>query len=147
MVLEHLQPIMAIDYDGTITKENDFPNNGVINDNCVEVVNILHNLGVRTILWTCRNGKELESALNHCKLNNIPLDYVNENVDDLFFPTSNKIFAHYIIDDVNVFGYRTWLEVFDEILKHPWLVNKYGKLDSKQLLDEYYADMEQVVNK
>lgn len=32
------------------------------------------------ILWTCREGKELEEAVAWCKENNVPIDYVNENV-------------------------------------------------------------------
>lgn len=54
------------------------------------------------ILWTCREGKELEEAVAWCKENNIPIDYVNENVPARVEKWGNdcrKVSADIYIDD------------------------------------------------
>ncbi|NLL02601.1 MAG: HAD hydrolase family protein [Mollicutes bacterium] len=90
--------IIAVDFDGTIC-EDEFPNIGAIRKNCAEVIKRLQNEGVIVILWTCRQGKHLDSAIRFCHNNGIYPDYINENYPGLPFKTSNKIYADYYIDD------------------------------------------------
>lgn len=54
------------------------------------------------ILWTCREGEELEEAVAWCKENNVPIDYVNENVPARVKKWENdcrKVSADIYIDD------------------------------------------------
>lgn len=54
------------------------------------------------ILWTCREGKELEEAVAWCKENNVPIDYVNESVPARVKKWGNdcrKVGADIYIDD------------------------------------------------
>lgn len=53
-------------------------------------------------MWTCRNGKFLDDAVEWCAARGLFFDAVNDNVDSLSFTTSNKVFAHVYIDDRGV---------------------------------------------
>ena len=96
-------PILAIDFDGTITRDNDFPHIGKIMPEAQEVLQELHEKGCKLILWTCRNGQDLENAVTWCQAWGIPIDYVNENIPEIKFGNP-KIFANYYIDDLNLGG-------------------------------------------
>lgn len=115
------RPILAVDLDGTITRDNDFPNLGPVKKDCIEVLQRLKRWGCIIILWTCRDGKYLTDALNYCKHHGIPIDYANENCSELTFPTSRKIFANYYIDDLNLGGPLSWLEVERIVMQHPYI--------------------------
>lgn len=58
-------------------------------------------LGVRIILWTCREGKDLDVAVKWFNEHNIPLFGVNCNPDIywLTHPTGRKIYADVYVDD------------------------------------------------
>ena len=89
------RPILAVDFDGTITQDNDYPNLGPLKKNCTEVLQRLNKWGCIIILWTCRNSQYLDDAVNYCQINRIPIDYVNENYPELTFRPHPKIFANY----------------------------------------------------
>ena len=96
-----MQKIYAVDFDGTITKENVFPLLGEPNKPVIDHIKQLqkHNI---IILWTCRCGKHLDEAIAFCAEVGIRLDYVNKNVPELIEKYGNdcrKIFADYYIDD------------------------------------------------
>ncbi len=112
--------IIAVDFDGTITKKNIYPNIGEIRDECVDVLARLAGLGCIFVLWTCRTGKELQEARETCQFFNLPIKYFNENVPyieemwhkDTELPknksTVRKVFAHEYLDDANVGGFYGW---------------------------------------
>jgi len=113
------QPIIAVDFDGTITKEHNFQNfsqNDEINPHAVEVLNRLHEKGCRIILWTCREGQTLEEAKIYCNNHSIPIDYYNENVPELHF-TARKVFANYYIDDLHFTKNVNFLELEKAVMK------------------------------
>lgn len=59
-------------------------------------------MGSRFILWTCREGKDLEIALNWCREHGLVFDAVNDNLPEIvqaFGENSRKIFAHEYWDD------------------------------------------------
>ncbi len=101
-----LPPIIAVDFDGTITAENDYHNftmDAPLKRGCVEVLQKLKNKGAKIILYTCREGSDLEQAVEYCKLHNIPIDYVNENVPwliEAWGNNSRKVYADYYVDDL-----------------------------------------------
>ena len=63
--------IIAVDYDGTCTTKNDFPNVGEIRDGLKYCVDRLKENGNVLILWTCRHDEKLEEAKNHLIENGI----------------------------------------------------------------------------
>lgn len=90
--------IIAYDFDGTIV-ENAFPEIGDIKEDVVKEIREEKEKGSIIILWTCRSGEFLEDAVKFCKVNNIPIDYANENIPELDFETSRKIYADRYVDD------------------------------------------------
>ncbi len=99
---------IAVDFDGTLCKHT-FPGIGPIEEKHEKVIKFLEKHkanGSTIILWTCREdceeGKFLTDAVNWCKKNAIPIDYVNENAPDLGLPimfASRKVLADLYIDD------------------------------------------------
>lgn len=70
--------VIAVDFDDTIAK-TEYPK---IIDPIPETIKFLREAkenGAEIILNTCREGKELQEALNWCKENNVPIDRANEN--------------------------------------------------------------------
>lgn len=60
--------------------------------------------GAKIILWTCRTGKELDTAVDVCEKVGIHFDAINNNVQeaiDEFGGDSRKIFAHEYWDDLS----------------------------------------------
>lgn len=112
-------PVLAIDFDGTITDRNEFPEANKIKKDCKDVLTRLHDRGCTHILWTCRTKSTLDNAVKYCKDNNIPIDYVNENIPDIQDFAYPKIFANEYIDDANIGGFLGWLEI-EKII-----INKY----------------------
>jgi hypothetical protein len=112
------KPIIAVDFDGTITRRSTFPRKPKkeeLADNCIEVLQRLHDAGCEIILWTCRAGKELLDAITFCAEVGIPLDYVNTPTKECYevwgnLYESRKVFANYYIDDFNLGGFPGWLE-------------------------------------
>lgn len=98
MNYEESRPIVAVDFDGTLTS-NEFPDIGEINNNVVNWVRERKDNGATIILWTTRQNKKLQEALDFCDKEDIPIDYVNQNVPWLPFNTSQKIFADIYLDD------------------------------------------------
>jgi hydroxymethylpyrimidine pyrophosphatase-like HAD family hydrolase len=91
--------ILAIDFDGTLIKnEKDYVPRAFLPE-AKEVVNWAHEKGCFIIIWTCRSGKMLQPAIDFLKNNDVKFDKVNENYPQVGFETSNKIYADFYIDD------------------------------------------------
>lgn len=97
---------IAVDFDGTLCK-HEFPNIGIIEGRNQRVINYIRDKkvkGATIILWTCREDLEerkyLTEAVEWCKNNNIPIDFVNEYPMASFkgFAT-RKVCADIYIDD------------------------------------------------
>ncbi len=111
--------ILAIDFDGTIVKPG--PDNYKLDDfelmpNAKSVLKDLYKKAY-LILWTCRQGKELEKALKFLKKNGIKFHKINENVDTLDFKTSDKIFADIYFDDRANTGKIDWQKFKKQVEK------------------------------
>ena len=103
--------IVAIDFDGTITKENLFPEIKELRENVVEVINKIaeHNT---ICIWTCRTGETLENAIESLRKVGIRYNYINQSPCDKLNPSMRKIIADYYIDDRNIFCKEiNWLEI------------------------------------
>ena len=98
--------IYAIDFDGTIV-ENRFPALGAINPQAEKFIRELKNNGDKWILYTMREGKHLEEALDFLKSIDLSPDAANDNLPELceaFHNNPRKVFANVYIDDHNAGG-------------------------------------------
>lgn len=112
--MEDKRPILAIDADGTMW-EHKFP---LIGDPLPDVFDTLKEFmakGDRLILWTCREGKYLQDAIDFCKENGIEFETHNQNVLDHNYAKSRKPYADLYIDDRVVGGFPGWLVVKQEV--------------------------------
>lgn len=114
---------IAIDFDGTIVEDN-FPAIGTIKEETVEFMEKLKKQGHTIIVWTCREGEELEKAKEFLEKEQIPFDYLNENDQKLINKYDNdcrKVGADFYIDDkaVNV----SKLFVLESKLEEAGLIN------------------------
>lgn len=87
---------IAVDFDGTITEQNLYPDTGPFRKYAVNVLNALQRQGHKICLWTCRHGETLDLALVNLKKKGFTPDYVN---DGPFSTGSPKIVANVYIDD------------------------------------------------
>lgn len=95
--------IIAVDFDGTLCT-NKYPEIGEPKLEIIKYIKQQREQGAKIILWTCRSGDLLETALNWCQNHKIVLDCVNENLPeiiDAFGSDTRKIFANEYIDDHN----------------------------------------------
>lgn len=104
MIITPNWTVVAVDFDGTIAR-TDYPTIiGPIKEN-IAFVKHLAELGAVLVLWTCREGKLLEDAVNFCESQDLHFPYVNENPPfrvEKFGTNPRKIGADYYIDDKNV---------------------------------------------
>lgn len=122
--------VLAIDFDGTITKVNSWPEMAPLADNAKEVINEFHDkYNIKIIIWTCRDNfyrNDLDKAIKFLNDNGIHYDAINENireVTDYWQNNPRKIFADFYIDDKGfLFEKIDWLKIRDFIINFK---NKY----------------------
>ena len=120
-------PIIAVDYDDTLTTNNDYPNAGNINMLAVHYCKEFKARGGLLIINTCRAGEPLNTALSALAKKGLTFDAVNANVQeqlnhwlDTDTEISPKPFAHMYIDDrafPNQNGRLNWGTIGLEMLK------------------------------
>jgi len=106
-----MKKVIAVDFDGTLCTNN-WPEVGVsqtVHKLLISSLIMAHRKGHIIILWTCREDTEdrkyLAEALEYCKKNNIPIDYVNEappEMKKLWGNDPRKICADVYIDDRSI---------------------------------------------
>lgn len=95
--------IIAVDFDGTLIEGNTWPD--VDGRPCEELIKHLikeRERGNKVILYTCRNGEHLDTAVEYCKEYGLEFDAVNENLPELieaYGSDTRKISADIYIDD------------------------------------------------
>lgn len=103
--MEGYNKIYAVDFDGTLNLGK-YP---VLGQPNLELFNYLidrQQTGDMIILWTCREGDLLKSAVKYCKNYGIAFDAINDNVQenkDRWGNNTRKVFADYYIDDKNMY--------------------------------------------
>ena len=107
-----LSKYIAIDFDGTITVKNAFPEVGEPNWLVINKAKDRAKQGNVLILYTCREGIYLEQALQACKDWDLPITYANENPECEYNDNQRKIVANEYWDDraVNVTNGRLYPE-------------------------------------
>ena len=109
---------IAIDFDGTIV-EHKYPKIGKQRLFAFATIRALQRKGHRLILWTYRQGKSLDDAVDYCKSNGVEFFAVNENYpgETRQGGYSRKLNADIFIDDRNVGGFLGWDKVWQ--ILHP----------------------------
>ena len=93
--------IIAVDFDGTIV-EHRYPKIGKEIPFAIDTLLRLRKDGHQLILWTVREGKLLEDAVNYCKERGLEFYSVNSNYteeDEAHSNFSRKLQADVFIDD------------------------------------------------
>lgn len=110
---------IAVDFDGTIV-EHKYPEIGKEILFAFETLKALQKKKHQLILWTFRYGKELEEAVEFCRMNGVEFYAVNKSYPEEVFDesqASRKIDADLFIDDRNVGGLMGWGEIYQWL--HP----------------------------
>lgn len=106
--------IIAVDFDGTLCEDR-FPEIGAEIPLRVLTVKHMQQIGIKTILWTCRDGKPLENAIEWCKKHYLKFDAVNENLPEIqekWGGDTRKIYCDHYIDDKNL----DWADLYSMLL-------------------------------
>jgi len=93
--------IIAVDFDGTLCFSK-WPELGEPNRPLIEYLKVWRNQGNKLILWTCRAGEALESAVSWCQEQQLEFDAVNDNLPEIiemYGNNSRKVTCDYYIDD------------------------------------------------
>ncbi|MEQ9299863.1 MAG: hydrolase [Cyclobacteriaceae bacterium] len=108
--------VIAVDFDGTIV-DHEYPRIGAEKLFAFQTLRALQDKGHRLILWTIRDGKTLEDAVEYCRSNGIEFYAVNETFPNEGFEVgqSRKVNADIFIDDRNVGGFLGWGEIWNAI--------------------------------
>ena len=120
------KPILAIDFDGVIRKAKRATDKGYeLMPFCKEILEKLYNEGFRLILWTCRSDEWTETVVKFLKREDILkyFEQINENVIDIKWWNTRKVYADRYIDDLNLQGFPGWLETY-RILKEEFIDGK-----------------------
>lgn len=136
-----IAPIIAIDFDGTICTGNSYPNpnNGTLRPYTKQIMNFLHDVGVKVVIWT--NRKNIPDTDTKDKLlmkqwldeKGIRYNTVNDSTEFASYKYyGRKLYAHMFVDDRG-FGFdcndkrimlRVLQEFLTEIMGCPWEVMK-----------------------
>ena len=113
--------IIAVDFDGTIV-EHRYPAIGRERPFATETLKKLIKDGHRLILWTVREGRLLEEAVEFCRDRGVEFYAVNrdypEEEKDRNNHFSRKLKADVWIDDRNVGGLPDWGTIYEMITNH-----------------------------
>lgn len=94
--------IIAVDFDGVLSSAGKWPEVGEPNEALMNWLSDLRTGDHKVILWTCRVGEALESAVAQCREHGLEFDAVNDNIPEIvemYGVNSRKITADYYIDD------------------------------------------------
>jgi len=124
--------IIAVDFDGTIV-EHAYPKIGKPVPFALDVLKKIQQEEHHTlILWTVREGKLLEDAVNYCSKNGIEFYAVNKNYpEEEEGDTPRKLVADIFIDDKNIGGLPDWSVIYRTIISGD---------NNFQDIDDYFSD-------
>lgn len=116
--------IIAVDFDGTITALNEYPDLGVESPGAFQVLNEMVRRGHKIVLNTMRSGIPLNNAVRFIEeVGGIKLHGVNNTPGQSNWTKSPKVYAHAYIDDAaigvpkTIEGYVDWNEVRKLLIK------------------------------
>ena len=106
--------LIAVDFGGTIV-EHRYPEIGPEIPFAIQTLKMLQKEGHRLVLWSVREGKLLEDAVDFCRERGLEFysvnsNYTEEQTDHQNF--SRKLKADVFIDDRNVGGMLDWGSIY-----------------------------------
>lgn len=106
---------IAVDFDGTIV-EHEYPEIGKPIPFAVETLKQLHKDGHTLILWTVREGRLLQEAIEYCEKKGVTLYAANKNhPEEDASKAPRKLAADLFIDDRNLGGIPDWGIIYNTI--------------------------------
>lgn len=133
--------LIAVDFDGTIV-EHKYPAIGPEIPFAIETLKKLQAERHKLILWSVREGKLLEEAVEFCRQRGLEFYAVNRDYPEEEKGQNNhysrKLKADLFIDDRNLGGLPDWGTIYEMVTK---------KLSYEDLLDRYENDTEPADNK
>ena len=113
--------VIAIDFDGTIV-EHRYPEIGEEKPFAIETLKMLIKDRHQLILWSVREGKLLEEAVNWCRERGVEFYAVNNDFPEENVKTnqnySRKLKVDIFIDDRNIGGLPDWGTIYRMITHH-----------------------------
>ncbi|WP_148372277.1 BT0820 family HAD-type phosphatase [Bacteroides bouchesdurhonensis] len=127
--------VIAVDFDGTIVKHR-YPRIGEEIPFAIETLKLLQQEQHRLILWSVREGKLLDEAVEWCKNRGLEFyavnkDYPEEQKDHQSF--SRKLKADLFIDDRNLGGLPDWGLIYEMIKENKTFAEIYDS-DTKRFI-------------
>lgn len=111
---------IAVDFDGTIV-DHRFPKIGHPKPFAFEALRALSEEGHQLILWSNREGKHLQEAIDFCRQNGVEFYSVNSDYPDASWSgsgVSRKLMADVYIDDKNLGGLPDWSRIYAILSKN-----------------------------
>lgn len=93
--------VLAVDFDHTLC-HSVWPGTGAPNTQLIQKLKRVQAAGCHLVLWTCREGRLLEDAVQWCREQGLEFEAINDNPEWLKQEYGNncrKIGAHYFLDD------------------------------------------------
>ena len=131
---------IAVDFDGTIV-EHRYPEIGEERPFATETLRMLIKDHHRLILWSVREGKLLQDAVDWCHERGVDFWAVNRDYPEEEREKNNhfsrKIKADYFIDDRNVGGLPDWGQIYRMISEH----KSYAQVIRESMGQAAYEDV------
>jgi hypothetical protein len=111
---------IAVDFDGTITKGDCWPEVGELREDAIYCIRKLYEEGHCIIIWTCREDETKAKAVQALFNNRVPFHFINENNPERiarFGSDCRKIGADVYVDDKAVGGLPDWWKTYCYILE------------------------------
>ena len=120
--------IIAVDFDGTIV-EHKYPEIGKEKPFAIQTLKRLQSERHMLILWTVREGKLLDEAVDFCRKRGLEFYAVNANNPDEQKKDNQttpcrKLRADLYIDDCNIGKLPDWGAIY-EMVHHRWSYEQY----------------------
>ena len=112
--------VLAVDFDGTIV-ENRYPAIGREIPFAIETLILIQKeLKHTLILWTVREGRELQDAIDFCRERGLTFYAANRNHPEPISPgEARKLNADMFIDDRNFGGVPDWGFIYQALKRYP----------------------------
>lgn len=120
---------IAVDFDGTIV-EHRYPEIGKELPFATETLRMLIQEQHRLVLWTVREDKLLQEAIDWCKERGVEFYAINRDYPEESLENNNhfsrKLKVDMWIDDRNLGGLPDWGTIYDMIHNHKTWHDVYG---------------------
>lgn len=126
---------IAVDFDGTIV-DHRYPQIGKEKPFAIKTLIKLQEEGHQLILWSVREGRLLDEAVDFCRERGLEFYAVNKDYDEEV-PEKNRNFSRKLkvdlfIDDRNLGGLPSWGEIYQMIHKRMTFEDLYSQYDDEE---------------